>query len=65
MQTKRNITHRNGAATVSFAWTKPVNGTTKCNIDIACYVEQNVYCVGAFIRDSDGRFVQALLKKSA
>jgi hypothetical protein len=57
MQIKRNNMHINAATTTSFVWTKHVNGTIKCNIDTSYYVEQNVYCVGACIRDSGGRFV--------
>ncbi|PNX68025.1 hypothetical protein L195_g055943, partial [Trifolium pratense] len=40
-------------------WTKPARGTLKCNIDAACYKEQNVYCIGACLRDEQGRFMQA------
>ncbi|CAJ2633657.1 unnamed protein product [Trifolium pratense] len=48
----------------SVVWAKPVNASLKCNIDTACYAEQNAYCVGACIHDKDGRFMQVFMKKS-
>ncbi|PNX70657.1 cytochrome p450, partial [Trifolium pratense] len=47
----------------SHSWTKPPAGALKCNVDTACYIDQNFYGVGACIRDAQGRFVQAFTKK--
>jgi hypothetical protein len=44
-------------------WEKPRRGMLKCNVDTACYNEQNFYGVGACIRDENGSFVQAYMKK--
>lgn len=65
MQAQRNTMQRDAAITANAVWTKPATGMLKCNIDSSCYAEQNTYCVGACIRDSGGRFVQAFMKKSA
>ncbi|GAU48919.1 hypothetical protein TSUD_301740 [Trifolium subterraneum] len=35
-------------------WCKPQPGTLKCNIDAACFVNANQFCIGACIRDADG-----------
>jgi ribonuclease HI len=32
-------------------------------VDTTCYLEDNNYCVGACIKDNNGRFVQAFAKK--
>jgi hypothetical protein len=45
------------------SWSKPTTGSLKCNIDAACYSEQNIYCVGACLRDENGRFVKAFAKR--
>ncbi|XP_045810978.1 uncharacterized protein LOC123905427 [Trifolium pratense] len=44
------------------SWSKPPRGSLKCNIDAACYTKRNIYCVGACIRDENGRFVKAFAK---
>jgi hypothetical protein len=59
VQEQKNNTHKTGVDLASHAWTKPARGTLKCNIDTTCYKEQNVYCIGACLRDDQGRFVQA------
>lgn len=41
-------------------WTKPQQGTVKCSIDAACFVEYNIYCIGACIHGVEGNFVQHL-----
>ncbi|MCI06250.1 ribonuclease H protein, partial [Trifolium medium] len=43
-------------------WCKPRPGTLKCNIDAACFVNANQYCIGACIRDAEGGFLKALTK---
>ncbi|MCI67495.1 hypothetical protein A2U01_0088754, partial [Trifolium medium] len=35
----------------------------KCNIDVACYAEQNFFCVAACLRDNNGNFVVAFTKR--
>ncbi|MCI71331.1 hypothetical protein A2U01_0092594, partial [Trifolium medium] len=35
----------------------------KCNIDTACYMEHNVYSVGACMHDEQGQFVQAYARR--
>jgi ribonuclease HI len=40
-------------------WTKPQQGTVKCNVDAACYVTENQYSIGACLRDADGNFMRA------
>jgi ribonuclease HI len=40
-------------------WRKPPTGTIKCNVDTACYMEDNIYCVGMCMCDEHGRFLQA------
>jgi ribonuclease HI len=59
VQQQNTSTSRDGTTLASHTWTKPARGTLKCNIDAACYNEQNVYCIGACLRDEQGRFVQA------
>jgi hypothetical protein len=44
-------------------WRKPPTGTIKCNVDTACYMEDNIYCVGMCMRDEHGRFLQAYTTK--
>ncbi|GAU30386.1 hypothetical protein TSUD_57980 [Trifolium subterraneum] len=57
--------HNNSSntVTVSHSWTKPPAGALKCNVDTACYMDQNLYGVGACIRDAQGRFLQAFAKR--
>ncbi|PNY03610.1 cytochrome p450 [Trifolium pratense] len=40
-------------------WRKPQPGTLKCNIDAACYVNSNQFCIGACLRDAAGGFLKA------
>ncbi|MCI31359.1 putative ribonuclease H protein, partial [Trifolium medium] len=35
-------------------WIKPPPGMLKCNVDAACYAEQNFFCVAACLRDDNG-----------
>jgi hypothetical protein len=35
----------------------------KCNVDVTCYTEQNMFCVGVCLRDEHGRFVLAYAKR--
>jgi ribonuclease HI len=35
----------------------------KCNVDAACYVEQNFYCIAACLRDDKGQFVATFAKR--
>jgi hypothetical protein len=51
------------AVSTEVAWKKPPMGKLKCNIDAACYRDQNLYCVGMCIRDEQGRFVSAYMKR--
>ncbi|PNX94584.1 ribonuclease H, partial [Trifolium pratense] len=44
-------------------WSKPPAGIIKCNVDAACYAEQNFYCIGACLRDDKGQFVAAYAKR--
>ncbi|WJX35500.1 hypothetical protein P8452_23485 [Trifolium repens] len=44
-----------------YFWTKPARETLKCNVDTACYDEQ-IYCVGACIRDDKGNFIEAIMR---
>ncbi|GAU15954.1 hypothetical protein TSUD_41770 [Trifolium subterraneum] len=48
---QHNSSRQDAAVIVAFAWEKSAAGTFKCNVDNACYVEENVYCVGACLRD--------------
>ncbi|MCH92466.1 60S ribosomal protein L23 [Trifolium medium] len=50
-------------ATASHTWTKPSNGKIKCNVDTACYMQDNIYCVGVCSRDEQGRFMKAYTKQ--
>ncbi|GAU29295.1 hypothetical protein TSUD_226660 [Trifolium subterraneum] len=62
---QQQITHSNSSNTVvaSHSWTKPPAGALKCNVDTTCYTNQNLYGVGACIRDAQGRLVQAFVKR--
>ncbi|XP_045829124.1 uncharacterized protein LOC123920841 [Trifolium pratense] len=64
VQQQKNMSCRN-IAPEDYKWTKPSRGMIKCNIDSACYMEQNIYSVGACIRNEQGQFVQAYAKRSA
>jgi ribonuclease HI len=44
-------------------WSKPPAGILKCNVDAACYAEQNFYCIAACLRDDKGQFVAAFAKR--
>ncbi|WJX79086.1 hypothetical protein P8452_62240 [Trifolium repens] len=44
-------------------WKKPARGMLKCNVDTACYGEQNFYSVGACIRDKNERFLEAYMTR--
>ncbi|MCI00238.1 hypothetical protein A2U01_0021255 [Trifolium medium] len=44
---------------------KPSAGTLKCNVDTVCYVDQNFYCVGACVRNAQGKFVRAYARRLA
>jgi ribonuclease HI len=63
VQMKNNNTTSNNHAAANLSWSKPPSGTLKCNIDTACYVEDNAYCAGICIRDSHGSFVKAYAKR--
>jgi ribonuclease HI len=43
-------------------WSKPPKGKIKCNVDTACYTQENSYCVGVCSRDEHGRFMKAYTK---
>ncbi|MCI24331.1 hypothetical protein A2U01_0045514 [Trifolium medium] len=38
-------------------------GSLRCNVDVVCYSEHNIYCVGACLRDENERFVKAFVKR--
>jgi hypothetical protein len=38
-------------------WEKPARGVLKCNVDTACYSEQNRYGVGVCIRNENGSLI--------
>ncbi|KAK2371264.1 hypothetical protein QL285_084234 [Trifolium repens] len=63
VQQQNTGTSRDGTALASHSWTKTARGTLKCNIDAACYNEQNVYCLGVCLRDEQGIFVQAFMTR--
>ncbi|PNX72036.1 hypothetical protein L195_g027925 [Trifolium pratense] len=65
VQVKHNRQQRTGSKLARNIWTRPARSTLKCNVDTACYVEQNLYCVGACIRDENGMFVQAFVRNYA
>ncbi|MCH94277.1 60S ribosomal protein L23 [Trifolium medium] len=56
---QHNKQQRTGSELARNVWTRPARGTLKC------YVEQNLYCVGACIRDENGLFVQAFVRNYA
>ncbi|GAU42765.1 hypothetical protein TSUD_239280 [Trifolium subterraneum] len=43
---------RETTTTTSITWSKPRTGSLKCNVDTACYAEENTYCAGMCIRES-------------
>jgi ribonuclease HI len=45
------------------SWRKPPVGSLKCNIDAAVYIEQNIFCIGACLRDEQGQFMKAFAKR--
>jgi hypothetical protein len=38
-------------------------GKFKCNVETACYTDDNSLCVGACIRDEHGQFLQAYTRR--
>jgi hypothetical protein len=61
--TNIRTTHRRPAVKeTERRWCKPQPSTLKCNIDDACYKEANQYCIGACLRDVEGRFINAYMK---
>ncbi|MCI19155.1 cytochrome P450 [Trifolium medium] len=57
-------THRRPAVhETELHWCKPRPGTLKCNVDAACYEEANQYCIGACLRDAEGKVIHAYMKK--
>jgi hypothetical protein len=44
----------------ALGWRRPQPKTLKCNVDAACYVEQNKFCIAACVRDEHGSFVKGL-----
>ncbi|PNY12847.1 60S ribosomal protein l23 [Trifolium pratense] len=50
-------------AIATHTWSKPPNGTIRCNVDTACYNQDNIYCVGVCSRDDEGRFMKACTKQ--
>jgi hypothetical protein len=56
---QQSSNRQDATVTVALTWRKPAAGTFKCNVDSACYVGENVYCVGANLHDEHGRFVRA------
>ncbi|GAU12957.1 hypothetical protein TSUD_97680 [Trifolium subterraneum] len=55
---KEKVAHSSSSNTVaaSHSWTKPPAGALKCNVDTTCYMDHNLYGIGACIRDAQGRF---------
>ncbi|PNX84918.1 hypothetical protein L195_g040982, partial [Trifolium pratense] len=51
------------AVTARHTWTKPPVGALKCNIDTSCYAELNIYCIGACVRNDQGKFVRAYTRR--
>jgi hypothetical protein len=71
---QKRKTHRvdNNIAEINQVWIKPPAGMLKCNVDKACYADQNIEleCVCVTIkdallhlRDDQGRFVTAYAKR--
>ncbi|MCH98064.1 ribonuclease H protein, partial [Trifolium medium] len=60
---KNSSNTRDKNAATSFTWSKPHRGSLKCNIDTACYVEENTYCAGICLGDSHGRFMKAYVRR--
>ncbi|KAK2378610.1 hypothetical protein QL285_066497 [Trifolium repens] len=62
-QKKHNQEGRNSRPESDQRWSKPLAGILKCNVDAACYAEQNFYCIGAHLRDDKDQFVGAFAKR--
>jgi ribonuclease HI len=62
-QQQRKTSSSSNTVMSTYTWLKPPAGALKCNIDTACYKDQNIYCVAACIRDAQGRFVRAYVKR--
>jgi ribonuclease HI len=62
---QRRTTSRSATSqvTTDMKWKKPMPRSWKCNIDAACYKEDNSYCIGACLRDDDGRFLKAFVRR--
>ncbi|MCI17621.1 cytochrome P450, partial [Trifolium medium] len=60
--------HKNATASVAtgpgyMEWRRPPANTLKCNVDAARYVDHNMFCIGACVRDEHGRFIKAFAKR--
>jgi hypothetical protein len=62
-QIKRQNMRIDAADAADFAWKKPVSTYFKCDTYASCYVVFNYYCVGAYICDKNGSFVQTYMNK--
>ncbi|WJX28105.1 hypothetical protein P8452_16861 [Trifolium repens] len=60
---QRRNQHKESTTSTQYQWTKPAAGTLKCNVDTACYMEDNAYCVGMCMRDEHGKFLHAYMIK--
>jgi hypothetical protein len=61
-QKKHSKHQQQNPAMECYVWTKPARGTLECNVDTTCYDEQNLYCVGACMRDDKGGFIEAIMR---
>ncbi|GAU30366.1 hypothetical protein TSUD_57770 [Trifolium subterraneum] len=61
-QQQQQQQQQQNSAMACYVWTKPARGTLKCNFDTVCYDAQNLYCVGACIRDDRSMFVEAIMR---
>ncbi|KAK2458762.1 hypothetical protein QL285_006160 [Trifolium repens] len=58
----RLMNHRPVIQEAEQRWCKPRPGTLKCNVDVACYAASNQFCIGACLRDADGRVMKVYMK---
>ncbi|MCI65101.1 hypothetical protein A2U01_0086359, partial [Trifolium medium] len=56
-------TGRERATPAYYSWSKQSISKLKCNVDTACYTEDNSFCVGTCIRDENGQFMQAYTRR--
>jgi hypothetical protein len=59
-QQHSSTTASSGTDLNALGWRRLLLETLKCNVDAACYAEQNKFCIAACVRDEHGSFVKGM-----